>query len=268
MTTSILTISITGLLAGFICSMPIAGPISILITTNALKGRLRYCIHVNLGASFATFIYVFFAVFGLSKLYSLYQPVIPYLFALGSLFLLFIGSRIFRTKFDFEQLEDKNQAREEIKKKGIGGFYTGCMINFFNPTLFIGWLTSTFLILSFVTSIGFNTGGLNKFVKQNVSEIGSVDSNSINSAKVISMNSNDPSDSFLPKNYHLLNSVIYSLFVSAGSILWFYLFASGITRFRQLISFKKVSAFIKSLGIVLCLIGLYFGYLAASYYKY
>ena len=49
---SILTISIAGLLAGFIFSMPIAGPISILITSNALKGRLRYCNLVNLGASY------------------------------------------------------------------------------------------------------------------------------------------------------------------------------------------------------------------------
>jgi threonine/homoserine/homoserine lactone efflux protein len=63
---SIITISITGLLAGFIFSMPIAGPISILITSNALKGRLRYCKLVSLGASFADFTYVFIAVFGLS----------------------------------------------------------------------------------------------------------------------------------------------------------------------------------------------------------
>jgi threonine/homoserine/homoserine lactone efflux protein len=272
MTSSILTISITGLLAGFICSMPIAGPISILITTNAFKGRMRYCIQVNLGASLATFAYVFFAVFGLSKLYSLYQPIIPFLFGLGSVFLLFIGFRIFRTKFDFEQLEDKNPVKEKLKKKEIGGFYTGSMINFFNPTLFIGWLTSTFLILSFVTSLGFDTGGLNKFVKQNVNEIESIDSSSIENNKVLTMS--DAADSqeqgeasegqSSPKNFHLLISVLYALFVSVGSITWFYLLTLAITRFRKFISHKIVSAFIKSLGIVLCLIGLYFAYLAVS----
>jgi hypothetical protein len=40
---SIITMSIAGLLAGFIFAMPITGPISILITSNAFKGRLRYC---------------------------------------------------------------------------------------------------------------------------------------------------------------------------------------------------------------------------------
>jgi threonine/homoserine/homoserine lactone efflux protein len=279
MTSSILTVTITGLLAGFICSMPIAGPISILITTNALKGRLRYCILVNLGASLATFAYVFFAVFGLSKLYSLYQPAIPYLLALGSVFLLFIGYRIFKSKFDFEQLENKNQPKDKVKKKEISGFYTGCMINFFNPTLFIGWLTSTFLILSFVSSLGLNTGGLNKFVKQNVREIESIDSTSINNDKIQSLNNEDVADyqdtknpadkpSFIIKYFHLLISIVYSLFVAGGSILWFYLLALGITRFRKFISFKKVSVFIRTLGIVLCIIGLYFGYLAASHYKF
>jgi threonine/homoserine/homoserine lactone efflux protein len=73
---SIITISVAGLLAGFIFSMPIAGPISILITSNALKGRLRNSILVSIGASIADFTYVFIAVFSLTKLYSFYKPAI------------------------------------------------------------------------------------------------------------------------------------------------------------------------------------------------
>ena len=70
MVESLITMSIAGFLTGFIFSMPIAGPISIMITSNALKGRLRYCNLFNLGASFGDFIYVFIAVFGLTKLYT------------------------------------------------------------------------------------------------------------------------------------------------------------------------------------------------------
>ena len=68
MTVSLFTISIVGFLAGFFFSMPIAGPISILITTNALKGRLKYCQLATLGLSAADFIYVFIAVFGLNQI--------------------------------------------------------------------------------------------------------------------------------------------------------------------------------------------------------
>ena len=157
---SILTISIAGLLAGFIFSMPIAGPISILITSNALKGRLRYCNLVSLGASIADFTYVFVAVFGLTKLYSFIQPIIPYMFAVGSLFFFYLGYKIFRTKIDIEHLEDKSHLAEKIEKRERGGFYTGFMINFLNPTLFIGVLTSSFFVISLIASMGFHTGGL------------------------------------------------------------------------------------------------------------
>ena len=51
MAESLITMSIAGLLAGFIFSMPIAGPVSILITSNALKGRSNYCNRVTIGAS-------------------------------------------------------------------------------------------------------------------------------------------------------------------------------------------------------------------------
>src|SRR5664280_1856637 len=117
MVESILTMSIAGFLTGFFFSMPIAGPVSIMITSNALKGRLRYCNLFNLGASLGDFIYVFIAVFGLTKLYSFYKPIIPYIFAFGSLLLFFLGYKIFRTKFDIEHLEDKIHLSDKIKKR-------------------------------------------------------------------------------------------------------------------------------------------------------
>ena len=46
---SLATISIIGLMVGFIFSVPVAGPISILITSHALKGEGRYCVRVAFG---------------------------------------------------------------------------------------------------------------------------------------------------------------------------------------------------------------------------
>ncbi len=266
MTESIITISIVGLVTGIIFSMPIAGPISILITTNALKGRFRYCVLVNLGASFATFTYVFAAVYGLTKLYSFYKPAIPYLFSLGSIFLLYLGYKIFKTKIDFEHFEDKSQLNEKIKKKEKGGFYTGFLINFLNPTLFIGWLTSTFLVISFVSSLGFNTGDLDIFIDQSVKEISNYES-SVNDSLIIDspvssgIKITHSENAGFPTYFHLLISVFYALFISVGSITWFYFLSFLVTRFRKVINILFVSRLIKVMGVVLCLIGLYFGYL-------
>ena len=91
-------------MAGVVFSMPISGPISILITSNALKGRLRYCNLATIGASFADFVYVFGAVFGLTNFYSLYKPVIPYVLLVGTLFFLFLGYKISKTNVDLEHI--------------------------------------------------------------------------------------------------------------------------------------------------------------------
>lgn len=274
---SILTISIVGLLTGFICSMPIAGPISILITSNAFKGRFLYSNMVNIGASIATFSYVFIAVFGLTKLFPYYKPAIPYIFSAGAILLLFLGYKIFKTKIDIEHLEDKSHRSEIIKKKEKGGFYTGFMINFFNPTLIVGWFTTTFFVISFVSSLGFSTGGLAIARDQNVKEIssieGSIEGSLTENAKVLPLkkfdtikihndHENSDSQAKFPAYFHLVISLCNAFFITLGSVSWFFLLIILISRFRQNINIKIINVIIRNLGVILCLIGVYFGFLA------
>jgi len=268
---SIITMSIAGLLSGFIFSMPIAGPISILITSNALKGRLSYCNRVNLGASFADFTYVFIAVYGLTKLYSFYKPIIPYIFSFGSILLIFLGYKIFRTKVDIEHLEDKSHISEKIKKKEKGAFYTGFMINLFNPTLFIGWLTSSLLVITILAAMGFHTGGLAVKIDQNAKEISGIEGKEIENSQNLHLQqlekiqlpkikNHKEEPAVFPPHFHLVISICYAFFISVGSIIWFYLLAFLIVHFRKRINIKIISVFIKGLGVILCSFGFYFGY--------
>jgi threonine/homoserine/homoserine lactone efflux protein len=272
---SIVTISIAGLLAGFIFSMPIAGPIGILITSSALKGRLRYCNLVSLGASIADFGYVFIAVFGLTRLYSLYKPAMPYIFTVGSIFFLFLGYRIFRTKIDIEHLEDKSHLAEKIRKREKGAFYTGFMINALNPTLFIGVLTSSFFVISLIASMGLNTGGLEGKMDRNVNEISNIEGKKIDNPTGLSLdkfenlqigknNDREHDQTIYPAYFHLIISICYAFFLTLGTITWFFLMAFLIVRFRKRINIKVITVFIKSLGILLSLFGIYFGYIAAG----
>ncbi|MGA1977477.1 MAG: LysE family transporter [Bacteroidales bacterium] len=275
MAESLITMSIAGLLAGFIFSMPIAGPVSILITSNALKGRSNYCNRVTIGASLGDFIYVFIAIFGLTKFYSLYKPAVPYILIVGSVFLIYLGYKIARTKIDLEHLEDKSHIAEKIEKKERGAFYTGCMINLLNPTLFIGWLTSSFFVISFISSLGLSTGGLDTIINQNIKEINIIENGKIEKPQMFSdiqigkgqspgKNTQESDPVRLPKHFHLIISLCYGFFISLGTIIWFYLMTFLIVRFRKYINIKIISAFIKSLGFVLFLFGLYFGYLAVK----
>ena len=255
-------------------SMPIAGPISILITTNALKGRLRYCFLVSIGASIADFTYVFIAVFGLTKLYSLYKPVVPYIFALGSLFFLYLGYRIIKTKIDIENLEDKSHLTEKIQKKGKGGFFTGFMINFLNPTLFIGVLTSSFFVISLIAALGLHTGGLAGKMDHNIKEISNIEGKKIENSSVLSSEKvqnferltghvRKQDQTIYPVYFHLIISTIYAFSISFGSIIWLYLLSFIIVRYRRRINLRIITLFIKSLGVILCIFGLFFGYLSA-----
>lgn len=271
---SLITISIVGLVAGFILSMPIAGPISILITSNALKGRMRYCVLANVGAAFADFIYVFIAVFGLTKLYSLYKPIIPYILIVGAIFLIYLGIKIARTQIDIEHIDDKKHINDKIKKDR-GGFLAGFLLNFLNPTLFIGWLTSSFIIISIVSSLGFNTGGLDTMLDKNVQQINNIEGKTINPQTSISYFKADSvnlklqeihkeTNASLPNYFPLLISICYALFLSVGSIIWFYYLAYFLVKYRNKINVKIVNRITQCLGIVLCGFGIFLGYTAIS----
>jgi threonine/homoserine/homoserine lactone efflux protein len=273
---SILTMAIAGFLTGFIFSMPIAGPISIMITSNALKGRLRYCNLFNIGASLADFIYVFIAVYGLTKLYSFYKPAIPYIFSFGALLLMFLGYKIFNTKIDINHLEDKVHISEKLKKER-GAFYTGFMINFLNPTLFVGWLTSSLLVISFIAALGFHTGGLAVKIDQNAKEIGSIEGRKIESGQdqalkkldsipILKNRERKVDQTIFPPSFHIVISICYALFIALGSVVWFYLLTLFIVRHRSRINVKIIAAFIKGLGVFLVITGLYFGYKAVMMY--
>jgi threonine/homoserine/homoserine lactone efflux protein len=270
---SILTISIAGFLAGFIFSMPIAGPISILITSNALKGKLRYCNLISIGASIVDFVYVFVAVYGLTRLYTLYKPVIPYIFLIGAIFFFYLANKIIKTKIDIEHLEDKTHLSEKIEKREKGAFYTGFMINFLNPTLFIGVITSSFFVISLVASMGFHTGGLAGRMDRNIDEISSIEGSGTEKRDALSItkfenlqigkNKDQESDNTTyPAYFHMVISICYALFLSVGSVAWFFLMAFLLVRFRKRINLKVISVFIKSLGVLLGIFGLYFGYQA------
>jgi threonine/homoserine/homoserine lactone efflux protein len=270
---SLLTMAIAGFLTGFIFSMPIAGPISIMITSNALKGRLRYCNLFNIGASLADFIYVFIAVYGLTKLYSFYKPVIPYIFSFGAILLLFLAYKIYNTTFDINHLEDKVHISDKLKRKEKGAFYTGFMINFLNPTLFIGWLTSSLLVISFIAALGFHTGGLAVRIDQNAKEIGNIEGKKIESGQDLALKKLDTipylknrqhrvDNTIFPASFHIVISICYALFIAIGSVVWFYFLTLFIVRYRTRINIKIILAFIKGLGIFLAITGLYFGYKA------
>lgn len=259
MTESFIIIFLLGMFAGFFFSVPIAGPISILITSSALKGELRYCLRIALGGAIVESFYVFIAIYGLTSLYSYYQSAIPIILIVGSLFLIFVAYKIYNTKLELDKLSKAQIAKKSYENKG--GFRTGLILNFSNPSLFVGWFTSSFLLLSFASSIGLNTGGLDLLLYDNVSSIEEITGETIESLE--EFNLIPPENAIQPKRESLSTFVLsltYALTVGFGSFVWFYILSKLLIKYREKIKIDWLNRLIKMLGIFLFGIGFYLIY--------
>ena len=264
---SAINLLVVGLVAGFIFSIPVAGPIAVLVVTNSLKNRARFANRVALGASLVEFVYVFLAMFGITSLIKYYQPFIPYLFILGGILLFYVARKIFKSHISIESMEYENQKEDNEK----GGLRAGMIINITNPTIFFGWLTSSFLILSFAASLGLNTGGMEKIVRENAVEISKITEERVPELKqqtVFSDSSNvdENSDSRVnisPYQATVL-SMAYAAGISLGGYLWFFLFGGLIRKHRQAINPKYLNVSLKVFSVFLIGLALYFLYLGVE----
>jgi threonine/homoserine/homoserine lactone efflux protein len=256
-----------GLAAGFVLSIPVAGPINILITSNALLGKLPYCIKVAIGAAIIEFFYVLIIVFGIVSLYDLYKPIVPYILIVGSIILIIVGIKVMRTKFDLTNINLKGIVKDKIANKG--GFLTGILINITNPSLFLGWLSTTFVIFSLASSLNLKTGGLDLIVKENLDTIKKINSEIKSKQKVDEnimerFNNHNSSDELNP----LILSFIYAGSLSIGSLVWLNFYARMIVKFRNKLKIGLISWIIRTLGFGLVLIGLFLAYNSIKMFSY
>lgn len=262
MTENLIIISIIGLVLGFLLSIPAGGPTSLVILSNALKGRIRYCNLVNYGAGIADFVYVFLSVYGLTAIYNLYQPFAPYVLLAGAILVMTIGIKITRTNPELEVLEQSAADIEAREYEKRGGFLTGLMLGFLNPTLLISWISSSFLVFTMLASFGFDTGGLDQQAGKQLQTIKSQGMIPTPSDSISNYIPQSPathswfSQKQMPDHYPFLLSLFYALFVTIGTVSWFYYLTFLIAKHRQRINSKIIHTFIHVLGWILCVLGI------------
>lgn len=261
---NIVAISFIGFLIGFAFSIPIAGPLSIMITANALKGNKRFCLQANAGASLIVFIYVFIGVYGLTRLFIHYYSLIPFILLAGAFFLFFAGFKITRTNLSIEILEKGGVTARKNRK--TNGFWTGFLINIINPYLFVGWLTSSFIAISFIASLGYNTGGIDTMIQENLTEVNKIENEERNDIKESSglhtdifeqsvKSQKDIKKKSLPRYYPLLSSFSYAFFLTLGSISWFFILTGMLIKYRKKLDISVLNKIVRALGYILYLIG-------------
>lgn len=258
---SIITIFFAGLIAGIIFSTPIAGPISILIVSNALEGKLRYCRRTAIGAAMVEFLYVFIVVYGIASLYSYYQPFIPYLLLIGAVIVVLVGIKIVRRPINLKSFDSTKIITDKMENRG--GMRTGIVINLTNPGLFIGWLVASFITLSLASSLGFNTGGLDIILNKNVNSVSEITGTEFGELETLKGDDQIMNNDIVPASPPtIILSLVFALSVGLGVLIWFDQLSRLIIKYRDKINVLILNKLIKSLGAILFFLGGYLAYQA------
>ncbi|HRP69737.1 MAG TPA: LysE family transporter [Turneriella sp.] len=141
--------AILGFASGFLGSVPVTGPIALLVFRSSLRGSFSSAMHIVLGASIAEALYCALATFGYIQIITAYPFLTKYIRYMGSIFLLLLGVLFLFQKIKIVDEETPVVSANEKR----GGFFTGFMISLLNPTLFLTWGSATSTIFSWFNAI-------------------------------------------------------------------------------------------------------------------
>ena len=120
-----------GFLFGFVGSIPVAGPIAVLVFARSAAGRFRDGLLIASGASIGEGLYAAFAYWGLSELLSRYPFIVPVSKGFATLLLVALGIYLALGRSSGEATPSKRAAG--------GSFLLGFTICVLNPTLLATW---------------------------------------------------------------------------------------------------------------------------------
>jgi len=137
-----LTAALVGLFFGFLGSIPVAGPISLLVLAYGLEGRVRNGIFLAVGAALAESVYAYLAFWGFGALLARLTWIEPVSRGLAAALLITLGVRFLRRR-------PPPEALPQLSPPGAGNvrsFFLGVAITGFNPTLMVTWLAAVTLL--------------------------------------------------------------------------------------------------------------------------
>jgi threonine/homoserine/homoserine lactone efflux protein len=142
-----LTAALLGFVVGFVTSMPVAGPVSLLVFGRGLQGRGRSGIYLALGSAIAESMYAYLAFWGFSALLATYAWIEPLSRALTAVLLVALGVRFARMRTAAAPSDGEQAVVRKVGSKR--SFLLGLTITALNPTLIATWSVVVAAIHSF-----------------------------------------------------------------------------------------------------------------------
>jgi len=128
-------VAVVAFVLGFVGSMPVAGPVGVLVLTRSAEGRFRDALRLALGAATAEAVWAFLAFWGFATFAARHHLVLPISHAVTAIVLLVVGARFVRWK-------PKPPPPGAIRP-GRSPFAIGFGVSILNPTLVVTWSAVT-----------------------------------------------------------------------------------------------------------------------------
>src|SRR5277367_911376 len=106
---SFVAVSLVAMIFSFVGSLPLAGPIAVLVVSNGVNGRYKDSLEIALGAAVAEGIYAFLAFWGFATFLARYPVVLPISHAVTAVILLTLGVYFLRFKMKDEQAQTESK---------------------------------------------------------------------------------------------------------------------------------------------------------------
>jgi threonine/homoserine/homoserine lactone efflux protein len=127
---------VIGFVFAFFGSIPIAGPIAVIVLSKGLEHRNRAGLFIAMGAAVAEAIYAFLAFWGFSAVLSRFPKLIPATRLVGCLILIGLGIYL------AVRTPKSKEAQQQKDRKGVVGvrnILLGFSMTIVNPTLLVTW---------------------------------------------------------------------------------------------------------------------------------
>jgi threonine/homoserine/homoserine lactone efflux protein len=129
-----LLLLLLGFAFGYVGSMPVAGPISVLVLHLGLANDARHALCVAVGGALAEGLYALLAFWGLSTVLTHYPVILPVSRAVGAVLLLVLGLVMLLTR-----MRGATPQTQQPRKGNKRSFVLGFLVTALNPTLIVTW---------------------------------------------------------------------------------------------------------------------------------
>jgi threonine/homoserine/homoserine lactone efflux protein len=162
MTTQMILALVVGAVMGFVGSMPIAGPVAVIVLERGMVRRSRAGLAIAVGAAAGESVYAFLASWGVGAILSAHPHILPFSRLLGAAVLVALGIYLAARR---TRPRDEPHGSAEVTGQRRRGVLLGASLTLLNPTIIASWTVAVaavhstgLLAFGVLAAVGFAIG--------------------------------------------------------------------------------------------------------------